>query len=104
MRLRREDDRLNLTAELSMDVETGKKVLTMTSQPKTGISFEDLFGAALTITVAGIPTALVTFITVMQDAPATPSFRATGWFGKNDTVVFEHIEAGDNVTESIGFK
>lgn len=104
MRLRREDDRLNLTAELSVDVESGKKVLTMTSQPKTGISIEDLFGAALTITFNGAPTALVTFITVTQDTPTSPAFRATGWFGKTDTVVFEHVEAGDNVTESIGFK
>ena len=47
MRLRREDDRLNLTAELVRDAETGTVTLTMTSQPKTGLGAEDFLGAVI---------------------------------------------------------
>ena len=55
MRLRREDDRLNLTAELTVDMETGKRILTMTSQPKAGLGAEDFLGAVITCDVAGDP-------------------------------------------------
>ena len=81
MRLRREDDRLNLTAELATDVETGKKILTMTSQPKAGLSAEDLYGATLVITVNGTPTSFVTFtsvVTATQSAVST--IGASGLF------------------------
>ena len=64
MRLRREDDRLNLTAELERDAETGTVTITMTSQPMTGLSIEDFFGAALTIYYGGKPYQITTFTSV----------------------------------------
>ena len=81
MRLRREDDRLNLTGEMATDMETSKSTITMTSQPIAGISAEDLYGATLVITVNGTPSAFVTFTSVFTSTKAgMTAISASGLF------------------------
>lgn len=109
MRLRREDDRLNLTAELSVDMETGKKILEMTSQPKAGLGAEDFYGATLTITTNGTPSGFVTFTSVViETRSAMTAIVASGLFmvaGNQTTtkaahIVLSHMQSNDTVSES----
>ena len=81
MRLRREDDRLNLTADLVVDAETGERTITMTSQPIAGLSIEDFFGAALTIYHGGKPYMITTFTSVSGGQSAVGTMiTAQGFF------------------------
>lgn len=110
MRLRREDDRLNLTAEMTINAETNEPEFTMTSQPIAGLSLEDFIGAVLTITSNGKPAAFVTFSSAvtepgLQDIMAV---QAVGTFmaGKNTGstfVAFEHTEIGDKIIENVTY-
>lgn len=110
MRLRREDDRLNLTAEMTIDTETGKPTFAMTSQPMAGLSVEDFIGAVLTITSNGKPSAFVTFSSAITE-PGTPGImvvQATGTFmaGKNTGITgigFEHMEMEGKITEFVTY-
>lgn len=106
MRLRREDDRLNLTCELSsVDVETGEIAFTMTSQPKTGLDAEDFLGAVIKCnSVDGSMYATLTSVCAAQASEAK-IISACGKLmigEKAYELTFGHIEAASGeVTENV---
>ena len=106
MRLRREDDRLNLACELSsVDAETGEIAFTMTSQPKTGLDAEDFLGAVIKCnTVDGNVYATLTSVCSAQTGEMK-IISACGkiMFGdKAYELAFAHIEApSGTVTENV---
>ncbi len=108
MRLRREDDRLNLAAEMATNAETGKLEITMTSQPKAGLSAEDFYGATLVITANGTPTAFVTFTSVFTTTKSNmTAISASGLLvisgdqttSKATYIVLAHMQSKDTVSE-----
>ena len=112
MRLRREDDRLNLAAEIATDAETRKQIATMTSVPQAGISAEDLLGAVIKLVEA--ETGTVLYVTLTSSIEASQNYggtpvRTLSAFGiinhaDNGTIMmvrFDHDEEPNAVAEKL---
>ena len=110
MRLRREDDRLELTATLVTD-GSGKQTATMTSIPKAGIGVEDLLGAIIKLT-DGSGTAIYATLTSASGMSKTVGGKTMHMFigsgtishlGTENawTITFLHTEMGETVDEAL---
>lgn len=114
MRLRREDDRLNLTALVFFDVDKpgAELELHMTSKPKAGLGVEDFLGAVIECEDStGFTYVTLTAVQIMPIEPDDPGrtitaygkiFLVGGGFGE---VTLTHTETADGtVTENAAIK
>lgn len=114
MRLRREDDRLELTATLVTD-GSGKQVATMTSIPKAGIGAEDLLGAIVKLEDPGV-TGIVMYVTLTSSTAVSRTVggktvhmligtgtvsNMAGTGGLAGTITFLHTEMGETIDEGL---